>query len=397
MTRSRSDQPGLIGATRDLTGPKGIHKNLTKGKLGAGDIAVINQPDINRSMAQRFIDSQVGAVVNVAPFTTGRVPNFGPQMMLDSGIVLVENADEEITRKVKNGKKARLDEGKVFYGDRSIGGGATLDLDTAMERFDEARDTLGDHMEALSGNTAEFVRSESPLLIDGLGIPDVDIDMDDRKVLVVSPDPQLHEKLKDLRYFIREYDPIVIGVGAAADELIAAGHKPRIIVGDPETIATNTLRSGALVVLPAGPDGHAAGLERIQDLGVGAMTFPAATTNPTHLALLLAEYHGASMVVHLGENLNLDTLFTQAQDPETPSAMLTHLKVGSRLVDSTAVAELYRVSKSGSGWLWAILGVLLAIAVIIAIAGFSGDQGFVDNLIDTWNGIALNIQDLFRK
>ena len=66
-----------------------------------------------------------------------------------------------------------------------------------MERFDEARDTLGDHMEALSGNTAEFVRSESPLLIDGLGIPDVDIDMDDRKVLVVSPDPQLHEKLKD--------------------------------------------------------------------------------------------------------------------------------------------------------------------------------------------------------
>ena len=138
MTRSRSDQPGLIGATRDLTGPKGIHKNLTKGKLGAGDIAVINQPDINRSMAQRFIDSQVGAVVNVAPFTTGRVPNFGPQMMLDSGIALVENADEEIVRKIKNGKKARLDEGKVFYGDRSIGGGTELDLDTAMERFDEA-------------------------------------------------------------------------------------------------------------------------------------------------------------------------------------------------------------------------------------------------------------------
>ncbi|QFQ02262.1 hypothetical protein CUROG_04435 [Corynebacterium urogenitale] len=393
MIFSRTDLPGIHGATRDLTGPKGYHK----AKLHQGDIAIVDAPDMSRAYAQRLLDHKVSAVVNLRQFTTGKVPNFGPQMLLDQGVLLVENVGEDMRKKVKNGKKGRLEDGKVYYGDRSIGGGEILDMDTATARFDEAREALGDHMEALSGNTSEFIRSEAPLLIDGLGIPDVDVDMDDRKVMVVSPDPQLKEKLKELRYFLREYDPVIVAVDAAVDDLIDAGHRPAIIVGDPELISSNGLRSGAVVVLPAEPDGHAKGLERIQDLGVGAMTFPAATDNPTDLALLLANYHGASMVVNLGPSMSLDRLFDEADSENTPSALLSRLRVGPKLVDSSAVAELYRVSKSGGGWIWAILGVLVALAVIVLIAGFSGDAGFVDNLIDSWNNLALSFQDMFKS
>jgi uncharacterized membrane-anchored protein len=75
--------------------------------------------------------------------------------------------------------------------------------------------------------------------------------------------------------------------------------------------------------------------------------------------------------------------------------MLSRLKVGGRFVDSSAVAELYRVSRSGGGWLWAILGIIAAILVIILIAGLSGSEGFVDNLVDSWNNIATKFQDLF--
>ena len=391
MIFSRSDLPGLHGATRDLTGPKGFHK----AKMSSGDIVIIEQEDISRAVAQRLIDAKVGAVVNTRPFTSGKVPNFGPQMMLDSGIVLVENADDTVVKRLKNGKKGRLDNGQVYYGERSIGGGELLDMDTAMCRFEEAREALGDHMEALSGNMSEFVRSEAPLLIDGLGIPEVDVDMDDRKVLVVSPDPQIREKLKDLRYFIREYDPIIIAVGTAADDVLDDGHKPQVIIGDPERISSNALRSGATVILPAEPDGHAVGLERIQDLGVGAMTFPAATQDPTDLAILLANYHGASMIVNLGHPVDLGYVFNESEGQDTPSALMSRLRVGPRFVDSTAVAELYRVSKSGGGWLWALVGILVAIAVIIAIAGFTGDGDFVQNLIDSWNSLAISFQNLF--
>ncbi|MGP5082171.1 putative cytokinetic ring protein SteA [Corynebacterium variabile] len=393
MIFSRTDDtPGIHGHTRDCTGAKG---SSTLAKLGEGDIVVIDAPDINRALAQKLIDAKVAGVVNTAAFTTGNVPNFGPQMLLDAGVTLVENADPELPGKTKNGKKGRLDDGKIFYGDRSIGKGEILDEDTARTRFLDAREALVDHMEALSGNTAEFVSTEAPLLIDGLGVPEVEVDMDDRKVLIVSPDPELESKLKALRYFIREYDPVLIGVDQAVDELVRHGYRPSVIIGDPELISSDNLRSGATVILPADPDGHAAGLERIQDLGVGAMTFPAATRDATDLALLLAEYHGASMVVNLGPTVDLERIFDTASAPDTPSSMLSRLKVGSRFVDSSAVAELYRVSRSGGGWLWAILGIIAAVVVIILIAGLSGSEGFVDNLIDSWNNIATKFQDLF--
>ncbi len=394
MKKTRTDQAGLRGTTRNLTGPK---SSLAKAKLGAGDIVVISAPDMSRSIAQRLLDAKVGAVINTDQFTTGRMPNFGPQMLLDSGIELVENAGSDVAAKAKTGKKGVLDQGKLFYGDRVVGQGDVLTEAISMGRFEDSRETLGDHMEALAGNTAEFVRTESPLLIDGLGIPDVDVDMDDRKVLIVSPDAELKEKLKELRYFLREYDPVIIGVEDASDTLIAGGHRPDLIIGDPEHISNESLRCGATVILPAEPDGYARGLERIQDLGVGAMTFPAATKNPTDLALLLADYHGASMVVNMGQTITLDRVFQEAHNAETPSALLSRLRVGSKLVDSSAVAELYRVSKSGGGWLWAVLGILVALTAIMLIAGLSGDGNFVDNLIDSWNSLALHIQSIFKN
>lgn len=393
MMFSREEKPGITGATRNLTGPKAWSKT----KISEGDIVVLSAPDINRGTAQRLIDAGVAGVVNTAQFTTGQVPNFGPQMLLDAGIQLVENADPGIVEKVKNGKKGRLEGGHVYYGDRSLGSGDILELEDSMQRFDDARSALGDHLDALAGNTAELARTEAPLLIDGLGIPDVDVDMSDRKVMVISPVADLKDRLHDLRFFLREYDPILVAVEAAADDLLELGYRPAVIIGNPESIGSDALRSGATVVLPAEADGFAQGLERIQDLGVGAMTFPAATQNPTDLALLLAEYHGASMVVHLGETLDLERVFSETDSQDTPAALLTRLRVGPKFVDASSIAELYRVSKSGSGWLWALVGVLFAILVIVLVAGFSGDAGFVDNLIDSWNNLALSVQGLFKN
>jgi uncharacterized membrane-anchored protein len=101
------------------------------------------------------------------------------------------------------------------------------------------------------------------------------------------------------------------------------------------------------------------------------------------------------MVVNLGPTVDLERVFDTAQADSAPSALLSRLKVGGKLVDSSSVAELYRVSRSGGGWLWAVLGVIVALVVIVLIAGLSGPDGFVDNLVDSWNNIALRVQDLF--
>ena len=386
-----ADLPGLHGTLRDCTGS---HRGFTR--LRQGDIAVIDEPDVSRQTAQRLLGASPAIVVNLASFSTGTVPNFGPHLLLDADIVLIEDAGAEFGSKLRDGRKVRVtEEGKIYSGDRVIGAGTVLGHPRAEANFVESQQSLVDHMEAYFGNTIQFIHSESPLLIDGLGIPDSDTRISGRKVVVVSPAPGHRTQLKQLRNFLREYEPVLIGVDRAADSLLDLGYKPDLVVGNPANIGADALRSGARVVLPAEPDGHAVGLERIQDLGVGAMTFPAATDSATDLALLLAGYHGAELVVNVGAPLDLDAIF--AREPGTaPVSLLTRTKLGPRLVDVSAVTSLYNVGGSRSvGWLWAVLGLLVALAALVVIIGLGGSDSFVNNLTEAWNSLALTVQGWF--
>ena len=387
----KSDLPGLHGAVRDCSASgKGLKR------LSAGDIAVVDAPDIDRSLAQRLIDAGVAVVINTAQFTTGSVPNYGPQMLLDQGIMLIEGVGSEVWSTFKDGKKGRVTEdGKLFFGQRLAASGTVLEQDWAESAFSEAQQSLVDRMEAFFGNTIQFIHSETPLLIDGIGIPSTGVDFKDRKVLIVSPGFEHRKQIKELRNFIREYSPVIVGVDEAADTLVDMGYKPDLIVGNPGGIGSEALRSGAKVVLPADPDGHAIGLERIQDLGVGAMTFPAASDSATDLALLLADYHEAELIVNAGSPMDLGMIFNQAGEA-TPSALLTRTKLGGKLVDAKSVIALYTIRTSlNLTWLWILLGLLVVVAVVVAIVGTAGGGTFNENLLNTWNNIVSTIRSWF--
>src|SRR5699024_9730358 len=158
--------------------------------------------------------------------------------------------------------------------------------------------------------------------------------------------------LKNLKGFIREFDPVLIGVDAGADALVAQGYEPDLIIGDPSGIGADALRSGARVILPADPDGHAQGLEHIQDLGIGAMTFPALSDSAMDLALVLADHHGATMIVTAGSSLDQGDVYAGADQQSLPSALLSRLKAGDKLVNGDVVADLYRVEGGGLRFMW---------------------------------------------
>ena len=264
-------RPGLIGTAR-------VDRNIDRllRRVCPGDIVVLDILDLDRITADALVEADIAAVVNASPSVSGRYPNLGPEVLVNNGVTLIDETGPEIFKKVKDGSKIRLYEGGVYSGDRRlIRGTERTDHDIA-DLMREAKSGLAAHLEAFAGNTIEFIRSESPLLIDGIGIPDIDVDMRRRHVVIVSEEPSAEDDLKSLKPFIKEYQPVLVGVGQGADVLRKAGYRPQLIVGDPDQISAEVLKCGAQVVLPADADGHAAGLERIQDLGVGAMTFPAA-------------------------------------------------------------------------------------------------------------------------
>jgi uncharacterized membrane-anchored protein len=374
-------RPGVVGTARV---DRDIDRLLRR--VGPGDIVVLDVLDLDRITADALVDADIAAVINASPSVSGRYPNLGPEVLVTNGVTLIDETGPEVFKKVKDGAKVRLYNGGVYSGDRRLIRGTERTDHEIADLMQEAKSGLVAHLEAFAGNTVEFIRSESPLLIDGIGIPDIDLDLRRRHVVVVADEEHAADDLKQLKPFIKEYQPVLVGVGTGADVLRKAGYRPQLIVGDPCHLSTEVLKSGAQVVLPADADGHAPGLERIQDLGVGAMTFPAAGS-PTDLALLLAHHHGAALLVTAGHSANIETFFDRTRQHSNPSTFLTRLRVGEKVVDAKAVATLYHNRISGGAI--ALLILTMLVAVIAALWVSRTDAMVMDWIVGYWNRFLL--------
>ncbi|WP_280253307.1 putative cytokinetic ring protein SteA [Nocardia abscessus] len=386
LSRNTETLPGLIGTAR-------VDRNTRRllGRIGPGDIVVLDEMDLDRMTADRLVEARVGAVINTSPSISGRYPNLGPEALVTNGILLLDTVSSDAFKRIKDGVKVRID-GGVVYADKLIKKepevlveGIELTESAIAERMIEARNGLADHLEAFAGNTIEFIRTESALLIDGFGVPELDLSMKHRHVVVVADGPDHAEDLQRLKPFIKEYAPILIGVGRGADTLRRRGYRPDVIVGDPDEITSATMKCGAEVILPADTDGHAKGLERIQDLGIGATTFPS-SGSAADLALLLADHHGAALIVTAGAPASLDDFFDRGRRDSNPATFLTRLKVGTKLMDAKAVATLYRTRMSGIAVALVVLAALVAVIVVLLASNSGGE--FVDWGVDIWNRFA---------
>ncbi|MFK0251928.1 putative cytokinetic ring protein SteA [Amycolatopsis azurea] len=377
LTRNQETLPGIIGVARVDRRTRELLR-----RLSPGDIVVLDQLDLDRSTADALVEAEVAAVVNASPSISGRFPNLGPEILLEAGIPLVDSVGGELLRKVKDGTKLRVHEGVVYIGERQIGSGIQQTRESVADQMIEAKAGMSTQLEAFSANTIEFLRRERSLILDGVGVPEIRVPLRDRHALVVAGGNGHAEDLKKLKKYISEHRPVLIGVDAGADTLRAQGYQPDVIVGDPHGIGAETLRSGGEVVVPAQPDGHAPGVERIQDLGIGAVTFPA-TGNAEDLALLLADAHEASLVVTVGFQATLREFLDHGRSGSNPSTFLTRLKLGTKLVDGKAVATLHRSRVS----IGAVVLLVVATLVAVAAALLVSDVGsvYLDWIRETWN------------
>jgi uncharacterized membrane-anchored protein len=366
LSRNIENLPGITGVARVDRRTRELLR-----RISPGDIVVLDQTDLDRATADALAEAEVAAVVNAAPSISGRFPNLGPEVLVAAGIPLVDRVGGEVFRLLKDGTRVRLHEGTLFAGDRRIASGAEQTPENIADQMIEAKAGMSTQMEAFSANTIEFLRRERTLILDGVGVPEVRVPLRDRHVLVVAPGAGHAADLKALKKYIAEHRPVLIGVDAGADALRERGYAPDIIVGDPNGVAAETLKSGAEVVVAAQPDGHAPGLARIQDLGIGAVTFPA-SCNPEDLALLLADTHEASLVVTVGFQATLREFLDHGRSGSNPSTFLTRLKLGTKLVDGKAVAALHRNHVAFGAVVLLVLAALAVVAVALLTSGVGG-------------------------
>ncbi|AXB43555.1 putative cytokinetic ring protein SteA [Amycolatopsis albispora] len=387
LSRNDETRPGVTGVARVDRRTRELLR-----RISPGDIAVLDQLDLDRATADALVRAEVAGVVNASPSISGRFPNLGPEILVAAGIPLIDAVGGSVLRTIKDGSKLRLHEDSLYLGERKVASGTRQTRESVADQMIEAKAGMSTQLEAFSANTIEFLRRERTLILDGVGVPELRTSLRDRHVLVVAAGNGHAEDLKKLKKYIGEHRPVLVGVDGGADTLIAQGHKPDVIVGDPLGIEAETLKCGAEVVVPAQPDGHAPGVARIQDLGIGAVTFPA-SGNAEDLALLLADAHEASLVVTVGFQATLREFLDHGRSGSNPSTFLTRLKLGTKLVDGKAVATLHRGRVSGGMILFLVLAALAVVAAALLVS--DAGEVYLDWLADTWRSFTNWVKGLF--
>lgn len=317
-------------------------KALTK-RLHPGDIAVIHHPDLDATAARALVDCRVAAVVNAVQSITGRYPNQGPTVLLDSGIPLLDHIGDTFFEYAigQEGTRCQIESNVVHLADGFCGHATLMTRELIAAGQEEGRANLDHELDAFARNTLEFLASEKELLLDPVALPQIRTHINGRHVLVVVRGEGYQDDLAAIEPYLRDVRPVLIGVDGGADALLAVGLRPDIIMGDMDSVSDTALRCGAELVVHAYAKGNRAapGLARVEELGLKAHVYHAPGTSED-IAMLVAYEKGASLIVAVGTHFSLVDFLDKGRGGMA-STFLIRLRVGSRLVDAKGIGRLW--------------------------------------------------------
>jgi uncharacterized membrane-anchored protein len=368
--RRRAARRRDADAARSVSGVARVDrrtKRLVK-RLRPGDVAVIDHPDLDRVAAETLVDAAPAAVVNASPSITGRYPNVGPLLLCRAGILLVDDAGDEVMDAVVEGAPVTLEGDEVLVGGTVVARGTRQSVERVDAAINDARSNLGPELERFAVNTADYVRQEIDLLINELDVPELGFRIKGRHVLIVVRGIDYKEDLRLLRQsgYLRELRPVLIGVDGGADALLDIGAVPDLIIGDFDSVSEEAMRCGAQLIVHGYTDGRAPGAKRLDDLGLPYSVFSAPGTSED-VAMLLAYQEGAELMVAVGAHSSMLEFLDKGR-AGMASTFLVRMKVGSTLVDAKGVSRLYRHSVRTWDLVWMIAAAVFTLVVALMLS-----------------------------
>ena len=344
------------------------------GRLLPGEVAVVDHEDLDRVAAEGIIRAQAGAVVNASASISGRYPNVGPLLLAAAGIPLVDGTGPEVMTAVVEGDPVEVDGGDVRVAGQVVARGTRQTLDSLEVLIEAARLTVGDELERFAANTLEYLREEAHLLTHAPELPDLRTEMAGRHVLIVVRGPDAGSDLAALGSYIAEMRPVLIGVDGGADVLLAAGHRPDVIIGDFDSVSTETLQGGngrgrrrrPELIVHAYPGGRAPGAARLDALSLDYGVFEVLGTSED-AAMILAYEKRAELIVAVGTHASAVEFLDKGRSGMA-STFLVRLKVGPMLVDAKGVSRLYQSRVRTRDMAFLVAAALFAMLVMVALA-----------------------------
>jgi uncharacterized membrane-anchored protein len=337
-------------------------KNLTR-RLVAGDIAVIDHPDIDRVAADTLVAGGVAAVVNASPSISGRYPNGGPIRIVNAGIPLLDGVGPAIMDQIREGDLIELHDGALWRDGEKLAVGELLAADEIEVRMEDARRTIGVELQKFARNTLEYIESEALITFEPLELPPLRAKIRGHHVLVVVRGHDFEHDLKALRPYIREYRPVMIAVDGGADALLGLNLRPDVIIGDFDSLSDTAMHCGAQLIHHVHPDGRAPGRENLLAAGVKYDEFVAEGMSED-AALLIAYEAGARLIVAVGTHATMVEFLDKGRRGMA-STFLTRLRLGPALVDAKGVSRLYEGRIRRRDMVFLVASAIAAMAAMV--------------------------------
>lgn len=348
-----------------LSGPLRIESSIRAlvRRLRPGDIAVVDILDLDQQTAQVLVTAKPAAVINVQAAISGRFPTGGPRVLLDAGITLVDEVGSSILS-ADDGAVATVTEGTVAVDGVPIASGRLVTEEVLLEALAGAADGMRVQLANFTANALDQADREADTILKGAGLPDIDVDLQGRHVVVVAPGAQYRKDLASIKRYLRDHRPVIIAVGEAADAALKLASAPDLLIGDLDGVSDDVLRSADRVLLHE-PSGGDAGQARVDALGIAHAVADSALSS-TALAILLAQTRGADVIVTVGVEASLSDYLESVQT-EVAGTFLARLQAGSTLVDAPALAQVYRHRYSAWTLLLMVVSGLVALGVAVAV------------------------------
>lgn len=354
-------------------------------RVQPGDVVVLDQVDLDAATAEQIVTRGARAVVNASPSTSGRYPNLGPAVLVEAGVLLLDDVGADVFQAVADGERVRVEAGSLVVRDLVVATGTLQDETSVATLAEHARAGLAAQLSDLTANATGLLLDERDLLLEGIGIPSLTTSLRGRHVLVVTG--SFDGDLRRLRGYRREHRPVLVGVDAGADLLLEQGLVPEVVIGDPQVMSDKAVRRARDVVVRL----DAPGRSRLEALGVHAVSFR--TQAPSEdMALVLVAAQEPALVVAAGLPLSVEHLLDRGRQGSA-SALLTRLHVGERLVSPVAAAELVPHQP-----LWpALLLLLVAVAAVVVSVLSVTPHGFDASVLDQrWHELVHRLPEWSR-
>ena len=169
LHRTRSELPGVTGVAR-----VDRHTEALLRRLRPGDIAVLDQVDLDRATADALVAAEVAAVVNASPVDLRALPQ--PRAARSSSTPASRWSTRSAPRCCTPSRTAAgsaCTTAFIYAGEQVLAEGVAQTAESVADALVEAKSGLAHQLEAFAANTIEFMRRERAMLLDGVGVPDV--------------------------------------------------------------------------------------------------------------------------------------------------------------------------------------------------------------------------------